>query len=218
MKIPVTKERIRVHFTYFWWAYLLLVCAALFGWNLLYNMTRYTPPEDKKVEWYGQFTLSTTAEEKVDALLEDFRLNLIPEMEEVSFTSAGTDETYGAMQLYTWMAAGGGDLYMLEESSFSSFSSDGSFVDLTPYVESGDLDLKGAEIYYGKMVLDSETNETVTYFAGIRADGMTGFKDYGINPEGMILGIRVECGSEEATVKMLNAMIALMTPEAEETP
>ena len=41
MRLPSTRERIRTHFQYAWWQYVLLVCLAVFGWNLLYTTTRY---------------------------------------------------------------------------------------------------------------------------------------------------------------------------------
>ena len=52
MRLPITRERIRNHFHYAWWQYVLLVCLAVFGWNLLYTTTRYRSPESLKVEWY----------------------------------------------------------------------------------------------------------------------------------------------------------------------
>ena len=54
MRLPITRERIRTHFHYAWWQYVLLVCLAVFGWNLLYTTTRYRSPEALKVEWYCQ--------------------------------------------------------------------------------------------------------------------------------------------------------------------
>ena len=54
MRLPITRERIRTHFHYAWWQYVLLVCLAIFGWNLLYTTTRYRSPESLKVEWYCQ--------------------------------------------------------------------------------------------------------------------------------------------------------------------
>ena len=39
MRLPITRERIRTHFHYAWWQYVLLVCLAIFGWNLLYTTT-----------------------------------------------------------------------------------------------------------------------------------------------------------------------------------
>ena len=52
LTFPITKERIRNHFAYAWWQYVLLICLAIFGWNLLYTTTRYRSPNDQRLERY----------------------------------------------------------------------------------------------------------------------------------------------------------------------
>lgn len=69
MKLPITKRRVRNHLTYAWWQYVLLVCLAVFGWNLIYTTTRYRSPEHLKVEWYGEGYVATEQQEQIDALL-----------------------------------------------------------------------------------------------------------------------------------------------------
>ena len=49
MKTPITKEKFQNHITYSSWKYILLVVAAIFGWNIIYSVTQYQPPEEKKV-------------------------------------------------------------------------------------------------------------------------------------------------------------------------
>ena len=110
MRLPITRERIRTHFHYGWWQYALLIGLAIFGWNLLYTTTRYRSPEALKVEWYCQGAVSMEAQAQLDALLEELRLQLFPEMEEVTFTTIVYDQTYGDMQLLVWSSAGQGDL------------------------------------------------------------------------------------------------------------
>ena len=73
MRLPITRERIRTHFHYAWWQYVLLVCLAIFGWNLLYTTTRYRSPESLKVEWYCQGVVAPQAQDKLDALMEPKR-------------------------------------------------------------------------------------------------------------------------------------------------
>ena len=61
--------------------------------------------------------MDTQAQEELDALMEQLRLELFPEMEEVTFTAVAYDQTYGDMQLMVWVSAGQGDLYMLERET-----------------------------------------------------------------------------------------------------
>ena len=51
MRLPITREHIRTHFHYAWWQYVLLVCLAIFGWNLLYTTTATAVPNPSK--WNG---------------------------------------------------------------------------------------------------------------------------------------------------------------------
>ena len=51
----------------------------------LYTTTRYRSPEALKVEWYCQGVVDAQSQKKLDALMEQLRLELFPEMEEVTF-------------------------------------------------------------------------------------------------------------------------------------
>ncbi|MEG2315500.1 MAG: hypothetical protein RSC91_04745, partial [Clostridia bacterium] len=64
LKMPITKRRIKNHFTYAWWQYALLLGVAIFGWNLLHTSTHYRSPEALKVEWYGEGLLMSEQETK----------------------------------------------------------------------------------------------------------------------------------------------------------
>jgi len=48
----ISSDRVRNHFSYSWWKYLLLVIAAVMGWNIIYSTTAYKPPADKRMTVY----------------------------------------------------------------------------------------------------------------------------------------------------------------------
>lgn len=204
MRLPITKERIRNHFHYAWWQYVLLVCLAVFGWNLLYTTTRYRSPESLKVEWYCQGLVDTQAQEELDALMEQLRLELFPEMEEVTFTAVAYDQTYGDMQLMVWVSAGQGDLYMLEREQFENLASAGAMAPLTPYIESGALQTGEIDLTAG-YVTDPETGEK--YLMGVPTDSLTGLQAYGIDPEGHVLSLLSNGGNLDNTVKLMQWLI-----------
>ncbi len=52
MKTPLTKARWKHHLAYNGWKYILVLILSIIGWNLIYTMTAYRPPEDKKVDVY----------------------------------------------------------------------------------------------------------------------------------------------------------------------
>ena len=204
MRLPITRERIRNHFHYAWWQYVLLVCLAVFGWNLLYTTTRYRSPESLKVEWYCQGLVDTQAQEELDALMEQLRLELFPEMEEVTFTAVAYDQTYGDMQLMVWASAGQGDLYMLEREQFENLASGGAMAPLTPYIESGALQTGEIDLTAG-YVTDPETGKK--YLMGVPTDSLTGLEAYGIDPEGHVLSLLSNGGNLDNTVKLMQWLI-----------
>lgn len=204
MRLPITRERIRTHFHYGWWQYALLIGLAIFGWNLLYTTTRYRSPEALKVEWYCQGAVSMEAQAQLDALLEELRLQLFPEMEEVTFTTIVYDQTYGDMQLLVWSSAGQGDLYMLEREQFQNLASGGGLADLTPYIESGALSMGDMDLSAG-YVTDTETGKK--YLMGIPVDSLTGLEAYGIVPEGMVMGLLANGGNLDNTAKLMQWLI-----------
>lgn len=203
-KFPITKDRIRNHFQYFWWQYALLAVFAIFGWNLLYTTTHYRSPEHLKMEWYYQGGLSDQTESKVMALMEKVKPDLFPEVEEMDFQSVGMDETYGEMQMMVWMAAGQGDLYLLEKDSFTAYASEGSMVNLQPYIDSGALNVEGMDLRKG-LVTDIDTKEKVQ--CGIPADSLTGLLDLDINPEGRVFCVLITSGNTDSAVGLMQYLI-----------
>ena len=48
----ITKKILKNHWTYNWWKYLLAIVISVFGVDLLFSVTAYRPPENRKVELY----------------------------------------------------------------------------------------------------------------------------------------------------------------------
>ena len=199
-KFPITRTRIRNHFQYFWWQYALLAVLAIFGWNLLFTVTHYRSPESLKVEWYYEGPMTSATQANVNAMLAELTPQLFPDMEEVTFTQVGMDETYGSMQIMVWMAAGQGDLYMLEQDSFKGYATQGSMLDLQPYVDNGTLNVEGIPLTKG-YAKEEETGETHLY--GIPADQLKGLEQYEVYPEGTVLSVLAMGGNEENTIKLM---------------
>lgn len=204
LNIPITKKRIKNHFTYAWWQYVLLIAIAVFGWNLLYTTTRYRSPEHLKVEWYGEGQVMGMGAKSIDELMTELNHTLLPDMEEVTFTPIGYDDTYGDMQLMVWATAGQGDIYMLAADHFKNLAQGGAFIDLAPYVEDGTLNVEGIDLNKG-YVTDSETGKK--YLVSIPTDDLTGLNEYGIIPEGQVMGLLAGGGNIDNALKLMNWLI-----------
>lgn len=203
-KFPITKDRIHNHFHYFWWQYMVLAVAGIFGWNLLFTTTHYRPPENLKVEWYYQGPISNDTSNKANDLLLELWPELFPEMEEVAFNVVGTDDMYGDMQLMVWLAAGQGDVYMLEKASFSTYANESTLLDLQPYVDDGTLNVEGIDLR-GGIATDSETGYKGLF--GIPADALTGLWDYDIQPDGRLICLPLASGNIENALILLDYLL-----------
>lgn len=209
--LNITKRRVKTHFTYSLWQYVLLIGLAFFFWDLLYTTTRYQPPEEKKVDFYYEGGVSFDGENAIRGLLDECLEKLYPDMEESDFVTVGTDETYGDMQLTVWISAAQGDLYLLSRSHFQQLAPSGTMLDLQPYIDSGELNVGDISLSRG-YVTDDETGERV--LRGIPGDALTGMKNYGIDSEERVYCILTRCGNDENVVKLLNEFIRIGTEGA----
>ena len=201
--MPITKAKIQNHFHYQVWKYLLLAVACFFLWNLLYTSTSYRSPEDKKIEFYvdGYETEETSA--NMNAMLERIHAQVMPEMEEVTYTMMTVDETYGSMQLMVWVAAGQGDVYLLLQDRFQSLAANGALLDLQPHVDSGALDVQGLSLSAGHV--RNESGQRVLY--GIPTDALRGLGDIIGLVDGSVLCVLGNSGNEEYAIRFLNDLL-----------
>ena len=143
MKTPITREKIQNHFGYSLWKYALLVVVAIFGWNIVYSVTEYRPPEEKKII----FGLYSYADETgLNAYMEEIRQELLPDMEEMVANIIMPDQAYGDMILSTRIAARDCDIYLLPRAQFQAYAAQGAFMPLDEVLPELVADLSAAGI------------------------------------------------------------------------
>lgn len=202
LNMPITRRKIRNHFHYNFWKYLLLIALAMFGWNLVYTTSRYRSPENLKVEFYAEGPLASS--DTAQALADRIHAQAMPEMEEVTATVVRFDDAYGDMQLVVWISSGQGDVYLLSKARFESMAQNGTMLDLAPYVESGVLHPDGIDLSGGS-VRASDTGRTELY--GIPADSLTGLAEYGLSGEGQVLCVLLNNGNDPYALKFLDYLL-----------
>lgn len=217
IKTPLSKERIRTHLTYGSWKYLVILAAAIFGWNILYTTTAYRSPENLRVDVYIQS--GTASAEAIDAFFKPIWEKEIPDMETVEsivLTSSASSDPYANMQLSVYIMACEGDIYMLTSSDFKNFAAQGAFIDLSHYVENGMLNVDGIDTAAGYVAtVDDEGVPTgEKQFFGIPAKTLTGLKT-GMNVyhDDLIIGVTSFSGNEENTIKFLNGLLNACRPQ-----
>lgn len=217
MKTPLTKEKLQNHFTYSLWKYALLAVIAIFGWNLIYSMTAYQAPEEKKVVM-GVYSFGS--EDNINAYMEKVRVELMPDMEEMYASYIAADATYGDMILSTRIAARDCDIYVLPRAQFQSYSAQGAFMALEEVLPDliADLEAAGVSLNRGHRTLE-ETGEKHQY--GIPCANLPGILPMlSTDTSDMYLSIFTVTGNDENVIKFFDQFVRdmLIAPATVEFP
>ena len=211
MKTPVTSKSLRQHFTYNWWVYLLIALLAFGLVDLLYTVTAYRSPRDKTIGFYVYGYVNDTG---MSAYMDNIRETEMSDMEEMSSVMLAMDDTYGPMQLMTYLSAGEGDVYMLPREQFLNYSMSGSMVPLENDTELMALfDAAGVNLQSGWRK-ETETGENHLY--GIPQDKLPGLIQYAYAQDGFLC-VPLTGGNQENAMKFLRILCRdMLTAPAEE--
>lgn len=209
----ITKSRIKNHFTYSWWKYVLLAVLAIVGWNLIYTSTAYRAPKDKRLDIY--FVTYSVPDEILNGMRIDI-LNRYPQLEDssvISIVYTADDNYYGSMQLTTYMGAGEGDIYIMPKERFDAFAGSGTFVPLDEAVASGALDLQGMDVSRGYATDEDGTRALY----GIPATELYGMmEEYGLDNRDLMICVMAYTRNEAVAVQWVNDFIGeMLAPKPE---
>lgn len=202
----ITKKSIKHHWTYSWWKYLLLVFLCCVSVNLVFTVTAYRAPEDKKIEIYMLNGYCDTS--MMQAELEPLFFAAHPEQEELTILNINlaNGDMYAPMQFSTYVASQQGDVCLMPRSEVQKLTADGAeyaFANLSPYIESGAIDVQDIDLTAGWM--SSSTGELGVY--AIPADSLYGLLAYGNDPADSMLCIMDYSGNEETAASVLSMLI-----------
>ena len=207
MKTPINSRTLKQHLTYSWWKYLLVAMLAFGLVDLLYSVTAYRSPADKRVEFYvyGQMD-----QEKLTAYMENIRKTEMEDMEVMTPLQLLDDGYYGSMQLMTYMAVGEGDVYLLPRDEFVTGASGGSFLPLEEDKELMALfDAAGISLQNGWRK-NTETGEN--HLCGIPQNKLPGLSRYAKATDGYLCAI-VNGGNDANALKFLRILCRDMLKE-----
>lgn len=212
MDTRITKARLRNHWHYSWWKYLAaaIVCGMLV--DMLFAMTQYRPPANKKIELYlcNGYADAAIVQE---ALWPELKA-ASPDQEELTVLNINLmgDDVYANMQFTTYIGAQQGDVLLLPASSVKNLAQEGgdtAFVDLSQYIESGALDLGDLDLSAGMM--PSENGEMGLY--AIPADTLYGLTGASCDPAGGMLVITGYTMNPDNAVKTIRLLFDLYQTE-----
>lgn len=215
MKTPLTKKRIQDHFSYCWWKYVLVAAVAVLGWNVIYSMTAYRPPEEKKVV-LGVY--ANGSESNVAAYMQEVKRIHLPDMEDVSPMYILPDTQYGDMILSTRIVARECDIYVLPREQFQSYAAQGAFMPLDVVLPDlvATLEEAGVSLSRGWRTVE-DTGEKHLY--GVPCTDLPGaLSMLYTDTSDMYIGVFYETGNDENVLKFMDIFIHDLLNEPPVTP
>lgn len=203
----LTKKKLKNHFAYNWWKYALSAAVSVMLVSVVFAVTEYRPPAEKKVEMYVLNSYMDT-----ETFQQDFWPELQarkPEQEALTVLNINlTDSSniYAPMQFSTYVAAQQGDLFLISRDEMLKITSDGAqdaLVELTDYLKSGVIDADGIDLAKG--TLDRGDGTTAVY--AIPADTLTGLSQYGNNPANSLLCIPMYTKNADSAAALIGLML-----------
>ena len=213
MKTPFTSGRLKQHFTYSWWIYLLIIALSFALVDILYSVTAYRSPRDKTI---GLYVYGYMDEQGLAEYMNHVRETEMPEMEEINPLLLVKDDTYGPVQMMTYITAGEGDLYLLPREEFLNYALNGILVPLEDDAELIALfDGAGVNLQNGWR-RETETGETHLY--GIPQDKLPGLAQYAYAQDGYLCMVVTGRNPENAAKFMRILCRDMISVPAQEEP
>lgn len=204
MQTPINKETLRSHMTYHWWKYLLILVAAMFGWNLVYTVTAYRPPKEKIADVYVE-CFRDQGQAALDQWLAQVQETEMSDMEQMRSVMITNDAMYNNMQLSIFLSTDVGAIYMLTADSFQQCASNGLFI---PLDEAEDVLAAAEEV--GLDLQKGIRTESVSYekhLFGIPLSGLPGLEKIGVRTEDTYMAINLNSGNEANLRKLMTIII-----------
>ena len=152
----LTKKRLKNHFAYNWWKYALSAAVSAMLVSIVFAVTAYRPPAEKKVELYVLNGYIDT-----ETFQRDFWPELQarkPEQEELTVLNINlTDSSniYAPMQFSTYVAAQQGDLFLISRDEMRRITADGAQEALVELAELRDV----IDAFFEKVMVNVEDKD-----------------------------------------------------------
>ena len=163
----LTWDAFKNHLHYGKWVYLVIALVAGFGFDLVYQMTSYRAPEERKTDFYlvqggyvdvealdGLAAYALKAGQAYDPTLEE--VNFL----DIAYSGDSTQDYYGAQKYGVMLQANQGDVWIMPRVLFEQLYALGSLLPLDPYIESGLLDASALNLSdFTRPASSGETDE-----------------------------------------------------------
>lgn len=162
---PITKKNLKNHFNYSWYKYALVIILGCCLISLVYTVTAYRSPEDKRIDicFVSSLTNQENAEKIFKGMAQDIQFS--SEVETVECTVIPLyDDGYSTEQTVMLRIAVGreADIVFMPEEYFLQYAQTGLFMPLDDLIGEGILDTGDADLLAGYLSV-LEDDETNTY-------------------------------------------------------
>lgn len=177
----ITREKVANHMSYGKWVYVLIIVLAWFGVDLLYTVTEYHPPAERRVDIYlmGNYVNIEPLKELEARALEHGQA-FDETLEEVNFFDlalAGEDDPYTPQKLMVLLAANEGNIYFLNRDYTEQFVKQDVALPLDEYIASGVIDPGdrnlGKVTYEEPAPSDDKPSSGIQHVYALQTDPMT---------------------------------------------
>jgi hypothetical protein len=202
-RVQLSKEKIKNHFHYDKWKYLLGIVLAVFSWSILATVTAPRTPADKKVDIYlvGGFVLDEPAGEYADTILADF-----PDLLEVNIyhiSLEGDLEYAGRHKLRVTVGSQSGDIFSYTKDEFESMAQMNAFMPLDDYP---DLLRHFTEAQLEECTFTTEEDATPRIY-GVPILDVEPMKNQFFSTENAIMGVASYSQNSEKAIEVLQWII-----------
>ena len=190
--LRITRKRVRNHFYYSWWKYLIAAVLCALAVTAGFDMTRYRPPKEKRLTFY--VTCGHADAQAMEDALWPLLQARCPEQEELNVQNINlrSDDMYARMQFSTYLGAGEGDVLLLDTEEMDRLIGDDGpgeiFLDLSPYAASGVLRIDSTSEYR------------------IPADSLTGLSAFGCDPAGAVLVVLQRSANPDTAAALIGLL------------
>ena len=196
----LTRSRVKNHFASSWWKYALAAALCAMGISMLFDMTRYRPPAEKKLSFY--VTNGAVQGDALQQALWPALKERCPEQEELTVVSINLarDDMYARMQYMTYIGAGEGDLLLLSVEEYNRLCGtegpSAALADLSAYAEAGVFTAGG----------DALKGWDGNGVYGIQAGGLKGLSAFGNDPEGTVLAVLEHSKNKDTAAALIGLL------------
>lgn len=204
MQTPITRKKLEDHFSYSWWKYGLVAVLAFMAWSIIYAMTAYQPPQEKKVI-LGVY--SPASDVNARAYMAEVQRVHLTDMEQVDAMYILPDQMYGDMILMTRVAGNDCDVYVLPTEQFQSWANQGACQPLDEVLPDlvADLEAAGISLSRGRRQMEGATEK---HLYGIPCRDLPGADHIlGMNADDMYICVFHNTGNDENVLKFLNIFV-----------